>query len=137
MRDVRWLIWKKVRKSERPEVWSPEKPPHLTSPLLWRGRERQKTERPKVRKSGVRRRKTEDGSLEKVFCEPSFLDLVLDLILDLVLVLPPFFQLIQPFFRNIVVLAGSMLRNLLTALPVLNTLLSQQSPWFSTSGKQC
>lgn len=125
MRDVRWLIWKKVRKSERPEVWSPEKPPHLTSPLLWRGRERQKTERPK------------GGSLEKVFCEPSFLDLVLDLILDLVLVLPPFFQLIQPFFRNIVILAGSMLRNLLTALPVLNTLLSQQSPWFSTSGKQC
>lgn len=127
MWDVRWLICEKVRKTESREVWSPQKPPHPTSPLLWRGRVRQKDER----------QKTEDGSLEKVFCEPSFLDLVLDLILDLVLVLPPFFQLIQPFFRNIVVLAGSMLRNLLTALPVLNTLLSQQGPWFSTSGKQC
>ena len=111
-------------------------PRHLSFGEAGRGK-RQKDRKSGSLESGDGRQKTEDGSLEKVFCEPSFLDLVLDLILDLVLVLPPFFQLIQPFFRNIVVLAGSMLRNLLTALPVLNTLLSQQSPWFSTSGKQC
>jgi len=47
------------------------------------------------------------------------------------------FAFFQPFFRSIVVLAGNMLHYLLMALPVLNTLLSQQNQWFSTSGKQC